>query len=101
MPGAGQNDISEFFGSGRQSRISMLAEGKIATAKLSGYYEADFLSSGITSNNNESNSYTLRQRQVWGQAALDSGWTFTGGQMWSLVTETKKGVPTIEAKRFP
>lgn len=92
MPGAGQNDISEFFGSGRQSRISMLAEGKIATAKLSGYYEADFLSSGITSNNNESNSYTLRQRQVWGQAALDSGWSFTGGQMWSLVTETKKGV---------
>ncbi len=92
MPGAGQNAVSEFFGSGRQSRISMLAEGKIATAKLSGYYEADFLSAGITSNNNESNSYTLRQRQVWAQAALDSGWTFTGGQMWSLVTETKKGV---------
>ncbi len=92
MPGAGQNDISEFFGSGRQSRITMLAEGKIATAKLSGYYEADFLSAAITSNNNESNSYSLRQRQVWGQAALDNGWSFTGGQMWSLVTETKKGV---------
>ena len=26
------------------------------------------------------------------QAGLNSGWTFTGGQMWSLVTETKKGV---------
>ena len=92
MPGAGQNAVSEFFGSGRQSRISLLAEGKISSAKLSGYYEADFLSSGTTSNNNESNSYTLRQRQVWGQAALDNGWSFTGGQMWSLVTETKKGV---------
>jgi hypothetical protein len=92
MPGAGQNQISEFFGSGRQSRISLLAEGKISTAKLSGYYEADFLSAGVTSNNNQSNSYTLRQRQVWGQAALDNGWSFTGGQMWSLVTETKKGV---------
>jgi len=34
----------------------------------------------------------LRQRQVWGQAAFDNGWSFTGGQMWSLVTETKKGV---------
>src|ERR1700733_20732 len=34
----------------------------------------------------------MRQRQVWGQAALNNGWTFTGGQMWSLVTETKKGV---------
>jgi hypothetical protein len=90
--GTPQSHISEFFGSGRQSRISLLGEGKLSSAKLSGYYEADFLSAGVTSNNNQSNSYTLRQRQVWGQAALDSGWTFTGGQMWSLVTETKKGV---------
>jgi hypothetical protein len=91
-PGSGANAISEFFGSGRQSRVSMLVEGKLASAKLTGYVETDFLSSGITSNNNQSNSYTLRQRQAWGQAALDNGWTFTGGQMWSLVTETKKGV---------
>jgi len=91
-PGSGQNAISEFFGSGRQSRISLLAEGKLSDVKLSGYYEADFLSAGVTSNNNESNSYTLRQRQVWGQAAWTDGWSFTGGQMWSLVTETKKGV---------
>ena len=60
--------------------------------KLSGYVEADFLSAGVTSNNNQSNSYTMRQRQVWGQAAFDNGWSFTGGQMWSLVTETKHGV---------
>jgi len=92
MPGSGQNAISEFFGSGRQSRISMLAEGKLNDIKMSGYYEADFLSAGVTSNNNQSNSYTMRQRQVWGQAALNNGWTLTGGQMWSLVTETKKGV---------
>jgi hypothetical protein len=91
-PGAGQNNVSEFFGSGRQSRITMLAEGKAGSIKMSGYYEADFLSAGVTSNNNESNSYTLRQRQVWGQAAGDNGWTFTGGQMWSLITETKRGV---------
>ena len=89
---AARTQMSEFFGSGRQSRISLLAEGKISDVKLTGYYEADFLSAGVTSNNNQSNSYTLRQRQVWGQAALDNGWSFTGGQMWSLVTETKKGV---------
>ncbi|MGA2099905.1 MAG: hypothetical protein ABSG34_02325 [Candidatus Sulfotelmatobacter sp.] len=92
MPGASQSSISEFFGSGRQSRISMLAEGKLDNVKLSGYYEADFLSAGVTSNNNQSDSYTLRQRQVWGQAAFNNGWSFTGGQMWSLVTETKHGV---------
>src|SRR6202140_638595 len=92
MPGSGQNAISEFFVSGRQSRVSLLAEGKFNDTKLTGYVEADFLSAGVTSNNNESNSYTMRQRQVWGQAALSNGWSFTGGQMYSLVTETKKGV---------
>ena len=92
MPGASQNTLSEFFGSGRQSRITALAEGRLKSATLSGYVEADFLSAGVTSNNNESNSYTLRQRQAWGQAALDNGFTFTGGQMWSLVTETKHGM---------
>ena len=92
VPGASAARLSEFFASGRQSRISMLAEGKLKGAKVGGYVEADFLSAGVTSNNNESNSYTFRQRQAWAQAALDSGWTFTGGQMWSLITETKHGV---------
>src|SRR5689334_9320302 len=92
MPGAANNNTSEFFGSGRQSRLAFLGEGKLSSAKVTGYYEADFLSAGVTSNNNQSNSYTLRQRQVWGQAALNDGLTFTGGQMWSLVTETTKGL---------
>jgi hypothetical protein len=91
FPGSTQANTSEFFGSGRQSRISMLVEGKLKTTKLTGYVEADFLSAAVTSNDNQSNSYSLRQRQVWGQAALH-GWNFTGGQMWSLVTETKKGL---------
>lgn len=91
FPGSGQNALSEFYASGRQSRISMLAEGKIGEVKLSGYVEADFLSAGVTSNNNQSNSYTLRQRQIWGQGSYHD-WTITGGQMWSLVTETKKGL---------
>jgi Skp family chaperone for outer membrane proteins len=91
FPGSTNANVSEFNGSARQSRISLLGEGKLKDAKLSGYYEADFLSAAATSNNNQSNSYSLRQRQVWGQAAIN-GWSFTGGQMWSLVTETKKGV---------
>ena len=90
-PGSSQARMSEFYGSGRQSRISMLAQGKLDNMTMTGYVEADFLSAGVTSNNNESNSYTLRQRQAWGQAALKNGWSFTGGQMWSLVTETKVG----------
>ncbi len=90
--GASNSKLSEFNFSGRQSRISMLIQGKLDNVKIGGYYEGDFLSAGVTSNNNESNSYTFRQRQFWAQAAFESGWTITGGQMWSLVTETKKGV---------
>ncbi|MDR3749566.1 MAG: hypothetical protein P4M04_15705 [Acidobacteriota bacterium] len=90
--GAGQARQSEFYGSGRQSRMSFLAQGKMANMNLTGYSEADFLGAGVTSNNNQSNSYVYRQRQLWGQAALQNGWTFTGGQMWSLVTETKVGL---------
>jgi len=90
--GAAQSHIGEFFGSGRQSRVGFLAEGALGNFTMRGYVEADFLSAGVTSNNNQSNSYTLRQRQAWAQAALNNGWTFTGGQMWSLVTETRKGM---------
>jgi hypothetical protein len=92
MPGASQSSMSEFFGSARQSRVSMLTEGRLKGAKLAGYVESDFLSSGTTSNNNQSNSYTMRLRQAWGQAALDSGLTITGGQMWSLLTEFRQGL---------
>jgi len=92
FPGASGSQLTELNFSGRQSRISLLAEGKVSSVTLRGYYETDFLSAGVTSNNNESNSYTLRVRQFYGQAAFDSGWTFTGGQMWSLVAETRKGL---------
>ncbi|MGH9686842.1 MAG: hypothetical protein ACRD5K_07115 [Candidatus Acidiferrales bacterium] len=92
MPGSSAYNISEFNASGRQSRIAMLVQGTLSTVKIGGYYEADFLSAGVTSNDNQSNSYTLRQRQFWAQAAFDSGFTITGGQMWSLVTQTSKGV---------
>jgi len=97
IPFAGQTQgqLSEFNASGRQSRVTLLAEGKLSSSTLRGYYEADFLSAGTTSNDNQSNSYTLRQRQVWAQADLNSGWTFTGGQMWSLATEFKSGLTNL------
>jgi hypothetical protein len=92
LPGASQNSESEFFGTGRTSRMSALVEGQLKNVKLSGYVEADFLSSGTTSTSNITNSYTLRQRQAFGQAAFSNGWTFTGGQMWSLATEYGRGL---------
>src|SRR5580700_5317247 len=92
VPGASQSGLSEFFGSGRQSRISMLAAGRLQSATLSGYVEADFLSAAASSNNNQSNSYSLRQRQAFAQVAFNDGFSITGGQMWSLLTETKHGM---------
>lgn len=92
---AQQAKLSEFFGTGRHSRITLMAEGKLSNTTMRAYYEADFLGAAVTSNNNQSNSYALRQRTVWAQAELQSGWTFTGGQMWSLATETKKGLSTL------
>jgi hypothetical protein len=94
---ADQGQISEFYSSARQSRISLMAEGKAEGATLRGYYEADWLGTGTTSNNNQSNSYVLRQRVIWGQAALNNGWAFTGGQLWSLATEDRKGISNFSS----
>jgi hypothetical protein len=87
--------LSEFNASGRQSRISLMAEGKRPSATLRGYFEGDFLGAGTTSNDNQSNSYPLRLRQAWAQIALNDGWTLTGGQMWSLATEYRHGLDNL------
>jgi len=84
--------LSEFFVSARQSRIALKATGKFGFVTASGYYEADFLSSGTTSNANQSNSYTLRERELWGDAKLDNGWDFSGGTGWSLIAENGAGL---------
>ncbi len=92
FPGNSLSKVSETNFTARQSRATALFEGKIGTAKLTGYYEGDFLNAGVTSNNRQSNSYPFRQRQVWGQLAFDNGWQFTGGQMWTLATENRKSI---------
>lgn len=84
--------ISEFFGTGRQSRLAFKATGKLKDTTLTGYYEMDWLGAGITSNSNQSNSYVLRQRQLWADAKFRNGWDVSGGQGWSLATETTQGL---------
>jgi hypothetical protein len=84
--------MSEFQATGRQSRLALKAVGKLDSMTMSSYYEMDWLGAGITSNNNQSNSYVLRQRQLWADAKLTDGWDFSGGQGWSLASETTKGL---------
>jgi hypothetical protein len=92
MPGASQSSLSEFFGSGRQSRPTVYVDGRMKNVELSSYVSGDFLSAGVTSSATQTNSYTFRLRQAWGQAKFDNGWKFLGGQAWSLVTENKAGI---------
>jgi hypothetical protein len=90
--GVALSKVNELNFTARQSRLTLLAESKVGSAKLTGYYEGDFLGTGVTSNNRQSNSYVFRQRQVYAQAAFDNGLSFTGGQMWTLATTDKKGI---------
>ena len=92
MPGASQSSLSEFFGSARQSRPTIYVDGRLKNVEFSSYVSGDFLSAGVTSTATQTNSYTFRLRQAWGQAKFDNGWSFLGGQMWSLVTENKAGI---------
>ena len=101
----------EFRGSARQSRISLLAEGKPNDyTTLSAYYETDFNSAGVTSNSVESNSYTLRTRQLYATyARSDNDFYVLGGQSWSLLTMFRQGITprtedtpgTIDAQYVP
>ncbi|MGB8010404.1 MAG: hypothetical protein WCF68_02225 [Terriglobales bacterium] len=92
MPGASQSQLSEFFGSARQSRPTVYISARLKNMEFSSYMSADFLSAGVTSTATQTNSYTLRLRQAWGQVKFDNGWKFLGGQAWSLVTENKAGI---------
>lgn len=85
---ASNAQLSEFNGGARQSRIALKAVGKTSNATLTGYFEMDWLGAGVTSNNNQSNSYLLRQRQIWMDAKFNNGWDFSAGQGFSLSAET-------------
>jgi hypothetical protein len=61
--GASNAHVNDLNFSGRQSQINARVQGKLNDVKIGGYFEGDFLSAGVTSNNNQTNSYTFRQRQ--------------------------------------
>lgn len=94
LPNTSAYHTSEFRGTARQSRLSILAEGQVSDdMKLSGYFESDFIGTGVTSNSNESNSYVPRIRVAYATLDLNNyGLHFLGGQSWSLLTVNKIGI---------
>lgn len=111
IPFGPQAGTNEFRFSARQSRIAALIEAPITPTFLaSAYGEFDFLGSGVTSNENESNSFVPRIRHLYGTLDMgDYGFHVLAGQTWSLVTMNSKGItprnevtpPTIDAQYVP
>jgi hypothetical protein len=111
IPFGPQAGTNEFRFSARQSRIASLFEAPITPSILvSGYGEFDFLGSGVTSNENESNSFVPRIRHLYGTLDFaDYGVHVLAGQNWSLATLNSKGItprnevtpPTIDAQYVP
>src|SRR5438309_3505815 len=95
LSGSTNSKMSEFRGTARQSRFSLLAEtiptGSVLQ-KLSGYVEGDFLGVGVTSNEQESNSWAPRLRPFWATADFSSRTSLTVGQAWSLLTTHRQGL---------
>ncbi|MGA2834195.1 MAG: hypothetical protein ABSE55_14090 [Terracidiphilus sp.] len=95
--GADAYSMSEMYISGRQTRPGVIFEGKTNWGTMRAIVEGDFLGAGTTSNDNQSESYLFRQRIALGEVETNSGWTVSGGQGWSLVTENRKGISTAAA----
>ncbi len=78
----------------RQSRLSLLVQGDVdPETHLAFYSEFDFLGGAQTANSNESNSYNLRIRNLYGTVDWDDlGLEVLAGQSWSLVTMNSHGI---------
>jgi TolA-binding protein len=84
--------LGEFRGTGRATRMSLLAEGNISSWKASGYFEMDFDGAAPTANEIESSSFQPRSRQLWAQVESSRGFSIAAGQTWSLLTTNKSGI---------
>ncbi len=90
--GTANSHLSEFRFTARHSRISLLFEGKIHDWKATGYYEMDFEGAAPTANEVQTNSFQPRIRQLWAQVEMKNGFSFLGGQAWSLLTSNRRGI---------
>ncbi|MER2520841.1 MAG: hypothetical protein ABTQ34_09200 [Bdellovibrionales bacterium] len=85
---------SEFRGSARATRLSLLGEASPdENTKLTAYIESDFLGAAPTATSTVTNSYTPRLRQGFAQYERnDLGLHVSGGQEWTLLTMHKSGM---------
>ncbi len=93
----------EFRASARQTRMSILAEGKPdKDTKLAAFVEADFMGQGTNSSSVQTNNYNPRLRHAYATVDReDWGFHFLGGQAWSLATPYKSGLANMQAAGVP
>jgi len=92
LNGTSNSKLSEFRGTARDSRLSMLVQANAGDTKLAAYVEGDFLGAAPTANFVQASGFTPRLRQAWVQVERPSGWSVTAGQLWSLLTTNRQGL---------
>jgi hypothetical protein len=98
--GSANSNLSEFRETARQTRLSLLFQSKVGTWSGDAYIEGDFLSATPTSNEVESNSFVFRQRSLFGEVTNNAGFTFMGGQGFSLLTLNRSGMNPLPKNLF-
>ncbi|MBI2740816.1 MAG: hypothetical protein HYX38_30310 [Rhodospirillales bacterium] len=98
-----QGNSDEFGMSAQQTRLSLKAEAPVgADSRIIGYGEMDFNNGAGGANSTQSNGYTPRLRQAYGQYEDDS-WQayFLAGQAWTLATPFRKGLDPLSTWQPP
>ncbi len=103
FPNSPNYHLSEFRFTARQTRLSLLAQGRVdADTALAGYVESDFLGAPTDANGVESNSYSPRLRHAY--ATLDRsdlGLHILGGQDWTFLTLFNHGLTPRQVPASP
>lgn len=88
------NHLSEFRGTARQSRLTLLAQGAAdPDTAIAAFFEGDFLGAANTASSTQSNAYNPRVRQAYATIDMnDVGFHVLGGQAWSFITPERRGL---------
>lgn len=98
-----QGNTGEFGLSAQQTRLSAKLEAPIGSdSRITAYTEMDFNNGSGGANSVQSNSYTPRLRQAFGEYE-DDAWQayFLAGQAWTLATPFKKGLDPLQTWQPP
>lgn len=92
LPGTANYYTTEWRESARNSRGTLMIRGKEKNVILSGYLEYDWGAAPSNANESQSNAFSPRLRQGYGEARFDNKWDVLAGQSWSLLISNRQGI---------